>query len=284
MAAVLAALAVAATAAAQMQERAMVWPQPLSLQQGRGEFTIAPSFTIETPLNSMILDQAIHRYTAIMFPTKPDVTTSAQQNAAALSTLTVTVTDPTEELGLETCENYTLSITGPFAPKAKLSACTVFGAMHGLETFAQLVRATDGGYAVPEVEIIDGPRFHFRGLLIDSSRHFLPMPVLKATVDALSYNKMNVLHWHIVDGDSFPFESSTFPSLTRMGAYSENHVYTHEAIAELVAYAKARGVRVMPEFDTPGRWPYYSCCFKRQPIRHGSSTYRCVKAEADCRM
>ena len=124
--------------------------------------------------------------------------------------------------------------------------------MHGMETFAQLVRLTDGGYAVPSIEISDGPRFHFRGLLIDSSRHFLPMPVLKATVDALAYNKMNVLHWHIVDGDSFPFESKTFPSLTAKGSYSENHVYTHEAIQDLVKYAHARGVRVMPEFDTPG--------------------------------
>eukprot|EP01043_Picozoa_sp_COSAG02_P009803 COSAG02_NODE_337_length_24268_cov_7.498738_5_plen_238_part_00 len=137
-------------------------------------------------------------------------------------------------------------------PSAHLSACTIYGAMHGMETFAQLVRLTDGGYAVPTIEISDGPRFHFRGLLIDSSRHFLPMPVLKATVDALAYNKMNVLHWHIVDGDSFPCESKTFPSLTAKGSYSENHVYTHEAIQDLVEYAHARGVRVMPEFDTPG--------------------------------
>ena len=74
----------------------------------------------------------------------------------------------------------------------------------------------------------------------------------KATVDALAYNKMNVLHWHIVDGDSFPFQSKTYPALTAEGAYSASHVYSHEAIGELVEFAKARGVRVMPEFDTPG--------------------------------
>lgn len=62
-----------------------------------------------------------------------------------------------------------------------------------------------------------------------------------------------VCSWHIVDGDSFPYESKTFPGLTAKGAYSENHVYTHEVITELVEYARGRGVRVMPEFDTPVR-------------------------------
>jgi hexosaminidase len=97
-------------------------------------------------------------------------------SAPALGQLTVTVADPSEELGLETCENYTLSVR-PAA--ATLSACTVYGAMHGLETFAQLVGPGGAGYAVPAVEVVDFPRFHFRGLLIDTSRHFLPMGVLK---------------------------------------------------------------------------------------------------------
>lgn len=240
---------------AAQREPAMVWPMPMSMRQGEGFADLASSFKITTSSDSDTLRAAIERYTAIMFasgkPGSSSNTTAA--TAPALASLEVTVTDPSEDLGLETCENYTLSVKGGLLmEKASLNACTIYGAMHGLETFAQLVRVTDGGYAVPSIEIDDGPRFHFRGLLIDSSRHFLPMPVLKATVDALAYNKMNVLHWHIVDGDSFPFESKTFPGLTAKGAYSENHIYTHEAIQDLVEYAHARGVRVMPEFDTPG--------------------------------
>jgi hexosaminidase len=280
MAPTTAAVLLAGLLSAAAADAVMVWPAPQSMSASGRQLTLEPGFRIlagddqecdpedpsdPTTLSGCILLDAIERYTAIAFR-GGNVTGNASKPgllpADRLAEVKVMLSDDSAALGLDTCENYTIEIKGgdpeaePWEPRSKatavISSCTVYGGMHGLETFVQLLSSSGQSWSVPEVSIADGPRFHFRGLLIDSSRHYLPMPVLKATVDALSYNKMNVLHWHIVDGDSFPFESKVFPSLTSHGAYSKSHIYTHAQIAELVKYAQYRGVRVMPEFDTPG--------------------------------
>ena len=76
--------------------------------------------------------------------------------------------------------------------------------------------------------------------------------MIRAHIDAMAYNKMNVLHWHIVDTASFPYVSTAYPALSAKGAYDSNHVYTPENVEGIVRYAKFRGVRVIPEFDSPG--------------------------------
>ena len=88
--------------------------------------------------------------------------------------------------------------------------------------------------------------------MVDSSRHFLPLAVIRRTLDSLPYAKLNVLHWHVVDSQAFPFVSEHIPSMSATGAYTPDHVYTVADVKEIVAYAGERGIRVIPEFDTPG--------------------------------
>jgi len=126
------------------------------------------------------------------------------------------------------------------------------GAIRALETLSQLVNTTGGRATIPVVSIEDEPRFSYRAFLIDTSRHYITMPSLYAVIDALAYTKFNVMHWHIVDSQAFPFVSSTFPELSGKGAYSSNHVYNASDVASIIKYAGQRGIRVVPEFDTPG--------------------------------
>lgn len=87
--------------------------------------------------------------------------------------------------------------------------------------------------------------------MIDSSRHFLPIHMIKRIIDAMSWVKLNVLHWHLVDDQAFPVYIPSVPELWK-GSYTKHERYTHWDIEDVVAYAKARGVHVLPEMDVPG--------------------------------
>ncbi|XP_077527256.1 beta-hexosaminidase subunit beta-like [Haemaphysalis longicornis] len=153
-------------------------------------------------------------------------------------------------LGMD--ESYGLVLTSTSQPV--LFSLSVWGILRGLESFSQLLYPYDSEqFAVNETVIYDSPRFSHRGLLIDTSRHFLPMSAIMDTLDAMAYNKMNVLHWHIVDDQSFPYVSAAFPQLSDLGSYdADTHVYSPDDVQRVISEAAARGIRVMAEFDTPG--------------------------------
>lgn len=148
-------------------------------------------------------------------------------------------------------EEYTLSVRTN-GEAAYLTAKQVWGALRGLETFSQMIFYYRNNFWINTSLVYDFPRFSFRGLLIDTSRHFIPVKIILDTLDAMSYDKLNVLHWHITDDPSFPYQSKKFPQLSQFGAFSPEHVYSQEDIEKIIDYARKRGIRVVSEFDVPG--------------------------------
>ncbi|HWS87781.1 MAG TPA: family 20 glycosylhydrolase [Pyrinomonadaceae bacterium] len=144
-------------------------------------------------------------------------------------------------------ESYTLEVNDR---QAVLKAPTVVGVLRGLETFLQLVEADREGFYVPAVSINDRPRFPWRGLMLDVARHYQPLEVIKRNLDGMAAVKLNVLHWHLTEDQGFRIESKRFPKLHTLG--SDGLFYTQEQAREIIAYARERGIRVVPEFDMPG--------------------------------
>uniref|UniRef100_A0A669AWC5 Beta-hexosaminidase n=1 Tax=Oreochromis niloticus TaxID=8128 RepID=A0A669AWC5_ORENI len=142
-------------------------------------------------------------------------------------------------------------------PVAVLKAPTVWGALHGriysIYFHCQIISYFPFSKSINATIINDFPRFQHRGILLDSSRHFLPIKVILSNLETMAMNKINVFHWHIVDEQSFPYLSRTFPQLSEQGAYHPyTHVYTPADVKMVIEFARLRGIRVVPEFDTPG--------------------------------
>ena len=160
--------------------------------------------------------------------------------------LQITVNTPGQvKLGED--ESYQLRID---ANGISIDAETDIGALYGLETLLQLLDADEEGYFFPHIEIDDQPRFGWRGLMIDVARHWQPIEKLKQNLDGMAAVKMNVMHWHLVDDQGWRIESKTYPALHEKA--SDGQYYTHAQIAELIEYADARGIRIVPEIDVPG--------------------------------
>jgi len=221
-------------------------PMPASVQTGTGQLSITRTFSVGVSgFRDASIDAAVERFqrqlsrqTGIFLLPQPGAAPTLQVHADHGR-------DAVQKLGED--ESYELAVT---SSSANLSAPTPLGILHGLQTFLQLVEITPTGFAVPAVEIKDHPRFPWRGTMIDVSRHFIPVDVLKRNLDGMAAVKMNVLHWHLSDDQGFRVDSKKFPKLTGDG--SEGQFYTQEEIRDLIAYAHDRGIRVVPEFDMPG--------------------------------
>ncbi len=131
----------------------------------------------------------------------------------------------------------------------KLQADTDIGIIRGLQTLYQLLSVESDGYYFPFVKIQDKPRFHWRGLMIDVSRHFIPIDVIKRNIKGMSFLKMNVLHLHLTDDQGFRIECKTFPKLHLLA--SDGDYYTKTQMKDIIRFADERGIRVVPEFDMP---------------------------------
>ena len=237
--------ALAPLALAQTQPQLNLMPMPASVQAGSGQLPITQTFSVGvTGSHDAALEGAVRRFVAQLsrqtgIPFRPKAGSSSLEIHADHGR------DAVQKLGED--ESYELTVTDT---GARLTAPTPLGVQYGLQTFLQLVQITPSGFAVPAVAIKDQPRFPWRGMLIDVSRHFIPIDVLKRNLDGMAAVKMNVLHWHLSDDQGFRAESKKFPKLTGMG--SDGMFYTQDEIRDLIAYAHDRGIRVIPEFDIPG--------------------------------
>jgi len=224
-------------------------PMPVSVQIKPGHLVIDSSFTVGISGHSDVRLQravdvfldSLRRQTG-MPPLDMKVTDAAQ---AKLVVHSERANKDVQELSED--ESYSLEIS---PAGAKLDAATPLGIMRGLQTFLQLVQITSNGFAASAIVIQDKPRFPWRGLMIDVCRHFIPLDVLKRNLDGMAAVKLNVFHWHLSDNQGFRVESKKFPKLQEMG--SDGLFYTQDEVRDLIAYARDRGIRVVPEFDMPG--------------------------------
>ena len=224
-------------------------PQPAKVEVSQGKFKLDKDFTVSVTGKT---NERIYAYasrvlrrlsgrTGLFFSQDFITPSSAKENAQ----LTVSINRPGKVV-LGEDESYKLVVT---ESGIKLEAVTDLGAMRGLETLLQLLSADENGYYFPQTKIEDQPRFKWRGLMIDAARHFMPVDVIKRNIDALAAVKMNVLHLHLSDNQGVRVESKLFPKLQQFA--SDGDYYTQEQIKDMVAYAAARGIRVIPEFDIP---------------------------------
>ncbi|WP_394388906.1 family 20 glycosylhydrolase [Shewanella woodyi] len=147
-------------------------------------------------------------------------------------------------------ESYELDIS---STQLTLIASNELGIKHGLNTLSQLLLTTPQGIGkadIPAIVIKDKPRYPWRGLLIDSVRHFMPIETIKRQLDGMASAKLNVFHWHLTDDQGWRIESKIYPALHQKA--SDGKFYTQAEITSIVEYASGKGIRVVPELDLPG--------------------------------
>jgi len=223
-------------------------PMPANVQVDLGHsFNLDQSFSLK--LNGYTeprLNRAVERFMATLSrQTGMPFSQGTTPVPAKLIITTDHASKNIQELGED--ESYTLDIT---EEGIELKAATPLGVMHGLETLVQAVVPSMNGFEVPAAKIQDKPRFPWRGLMIDSCRHWMPMEVILRNLDGMAAVKMNVLHWHLSENQGFRVESKKYPKLHELG--SDGNYYTQQQIREVIEYAHDRGIRVVPEFDIPG--------------------------------
>lgn len=235
-----------------------LWPQPVNVANNGDPVKLDATdfmFAIQPAAASKpALVEAAKRYAVRIMAAAP------KGVPGGLTKASINVINADVPLDFAIDESYTLSIT---SAEVVVNASTVWGAIRALETFSQLTYGSDDGSELflEAVNISDAPRFPHRGLLVDTARWYFTIEDLEKIIETMSWSKLNVLHWHITDSQSFPLQSERFPLLSQKGAFPSGRggckaedrcIYSKSDITHLIKYAESRGVRIMPEIDTPG--------------------------------
>lgn len=165
-------------------------------------------------------------------------------------------------------EAYQLEVTNK--GKITISASSENGVLYAFQTLRQIVQTNNNTVTLPVCEISDEPAFPWRAFMLDESRHFLGMEIVKRLLDEMARLKMNTFHWHLVDDPGWRIEIKKYPELTGIGSKRDfSHrdftpekwdetfpgkkmFYTQSEIREIVQYAAERGIKIMPEIEVPG--------------------------------
>ncbi len=271
------------------EEEINIIPQPNKTTLGQGSFSFSPQtkFVVENDAQKQAANVLVEKFNKAAGWQLSVVTASNKPSANYVELVTK---DGMAE------DAYQLSVT---ADKATVNAGSFGGFLYGIQTIRQLLPVTIEGenantteWMIPVIEVEDAPRFGWRGLMVDVSRHFFPKEYMMQVIDGLALHKMNVMHWHLVDDQGWRIEIKKYPKLTEVGAWRVDHedkhwnarpeakegekatyggFYTQEDIKEVVAYAASKNITVIPEIEMPAHvmsavaaYPELSC--QEKPI------------------
>jgi hexosaminidase len=254
-------------------------PMPAQLQRAQGAFQAGDGTVIVVPAHDEAARQSAQYVVDLLARTR-GLHLSVTEGNAALHAI-VFARDPQ----LTHAEGYTLDVG---TQGIRISARDDAGLFYGAVTLYQLLTpdAHQGGVQVPALHITDWPRFAWRGLMLDSARHSQSLAEVEALLDQMAQHKLNVLHWHLTDDQGWRIEIKRYPDLTRIGAWRTppdagkdgepqryGGFYTQAQIRDVVAYAAARHITVVPEIDMPGHaqaavaaYPEFGVTGKRPPV------------------
>ncbi|MBX6380810.1 MAG: family 20 glycosylhydrolase [Thermoflavifilum aggregans] len=246
-------------------------PAPVSVKQETGSLTFTPQSLIYAP------DAEAQHIAALLNQT-------LKQRYGFSLHLTQSATAATLQLllkpGSTPHEGYNLQVNNR---QIRISAGDGAGLFYGVQTLLQLFPTTKiSQWKIPAVEIVDSPRFHYRGMHLDCGRHFFPVSFIKSYLDWMARYKLNTFHWHLTEDQGWRIQIPQYPKLTEVGAYRKQTVighnsgifdgqpyggyYTDEEIKEIVSYAAARYITVIPEIEMPGHaqaalasYPWLGC-------------------------
>jgi len=230
-----------------------VWPAPKLYTSGSSTVVVSSSLSI-TGDDTPDLVAGVSRFLARAF-LHPPSSNRHDSSLDILSSLVLNVSNGNAELQYGVDESYSLMIPSNSTSAILLSSPTQFGALAGLETLSQLLEwdPLNRLYSIESTPLFinDSPAFGWRGLLMDTARHWQSLSSISAILDSMTMVKLNTLHWHIVDAQSWPIESPSWPNLW-LGAFSPRERYTTDDVKYVIEYARVRGIRVVFEVDHPG--------------------------------
>ncbi|MBD1582902.1 family 20 glycosylhydrolase [Pseudoalteromonas sp. S16_S37] len=235
----------------QVLSQLALMPMPKSIEQAQGTLQLASTLNVSVVgfnqhRTQFQLDRLTRHFTRLT-----GKQTSWALSAEKAANLSIVVNDVEQALftpQFAEDESYQLKIDNN---GIMIRAASVFGAQHALATLSQLAYVDkQDQLALPFINIDDSPRFAWRGLLLDSVRHFMPVQTVKRQLDGMASAKLNVLHWHLTDDQGWRIQSKVFPKLTSHA--SDGLFYTQKQVLEVIRYAALLGIRVVPEFGMPG--------------------------------